>query len=57
MIVLMDRLVFLCAGGAGVRSMIMGLGSGIGIGMTYADAKRDFEELAPRKSVAAKETS
>lgn len=34
-------------GGAGVRSMIIGLGSGIGIGITYAEAKRDFEELTP----------
>lgn len=26
--------------------MIIGLGSGIGIGMTYSDAKRDFETLS-----------
>lgn len=32
--------------GAGIRSMIIGLGSGIGIGMTYSDAKRDFETLS-----------
>lgn len=34
-------------GGAGIRSMVIGLGSGVGIGITYADAKRDFEELSP----------
>lgn len=45
------------AGGAGVRSMIVGLGSGTGIGITYAEARRDFEELAPRKSEAAKDKS
>lgn len=32
--------------GAGVRSAIVGVGGGIGIGITYAEAKRDFEQLA-----------
>lgn len=36
-------------GGAGIRAMIVGLGSGVGIGITYADAKRDFEQLSPPK--------
>lgn len=36
-------------GGAGIRSAIVGIGAGFGIGATYADAKRDFETLAPEK--------
>lgn len=34
-------------GGPGIRSMIIGFGSGCGVGVTYAEAKREFEELAP----------
>lgn len=36
-------------GGGGIRSAIVGLGAGFGIGTTYADAKRDFETLSPPK--------
>lgn len=39
-------------GGAGIRSAIVGLGSGVGIGITYSEAKRDFEQLAPEKVVS-----
>lgn len=38
--------------GAGVRSAIVGLGSGVGIGITYSEAKRDFEQLASEKVVS-----
>lgn len=40
------------AGGVGIRSAILGLGSGIGVGITYAEAKRDFEDLAPQEAPA-----
>jgi hypothetical protein len=29
-----------------MRSAIIGLGAGTGIGSTYADTKRDFEKMA-----------
>ncbi|CDF33045.1 unnamed protein product [Chondrus crispus] len=38
--------------GVGIRSAILGLGSGIGVGITYAEAKRDFEDLAPQEAPA-----
>lgn len=44
-------------GGAGIRSMIIGLGAGTGIGITYADAKRDFEQLNPPKSQVEDKTA
>ncbi|PXF44095.1 hypothetical protein BWQ96_06176 [Gracilariopsis chorda] len=41
--------------GVGIRSMIIGVGTGTGIGITYAEAKRDFEELATQSAPAKAE--
>ena len=35
--------------------MIIGLGTGTGIGITYSEAKRDFESLAPATETATAE--
>lgn len=35
--------------------MIIGVGTGTGIGITYAEAKRDFEELATQSAPAKAE--
>lgn len=32
--------------------MIMGLGTGTGLGITYAEAKRDFEDLSVQTTPA-----
>lgn len=40
--------------GAGVRAAMIGLGAGTGIGMTYADTKREFEVLGRAKEGEAK---
>lgn len=50
----LDGWMSTCAGvgGVGIRSMIIGLGAGTGIGITYSEAKRDFEELAPATTEA-----
>lgn len=40
--------------GAGVRAAIIGVGAGTGIGMTYADTKRDFETLAASSAAEKK---
>lgn len=33
--------------GVGFRSLVLGIGLGTGLGMTYAETRRDFERLSP----------
>ena len=35
--------------GVGMRSAAVGIGAGFGVGMTYADTKREFELIVPKK--------
>lgn len=44
-------------GGVGMRSAIVGIGAGIGAGMTYSDTKREFERLVPTKNKLEEQTA
>lgn len=43
--------------GGSARASVAGLGTGVGLGMAYADARREFRDVSARSTSSAKPTT